>query len=420
MMKNLNTILVLILLTWSPLQGQISEFNTDPDVSFKLARDLAFNGHKSESRDILNHILTKYPDYHDIRVFLGSTYSWDGLYEDAFESFNYVLKKDPMRKDAWIGAINNELWADHARKALNLAARGLQYFPDDETLLYKKASAQAESNIPEEAITTLESLIKAHPLHQKAVDYRNYLINELSYNTIGLRASTDLYSSTFDPMQYYAIKYGRQTKYGSIIGRVNFNRRFNSNGVQFELDAYPYIAKGLYAYLNLGFSNSFLFPKFRYGTELYKSLPHSLEASLGIRTLKYNSGSTYIFTGSIGHYFGNNYIFIRPYIIPNDLGSSKSGSINFRRYRKNAENYFSISMGLGYSPEVEKIRNMIDQNAIIKLNSQKFNIGYYFTMNANRNAWGANFGIAHQEISFNPGSYFWIYSLSFSCDIRIK
>jgi YaiO family outer membrane protein len=69
----------------------------------------------------------------------------------------------------------------------------------------------------------------------------------------------------------------------SIIGKVNFNRRFNENGTQIEFDLYPKLQK-VYAYVNIGFANTFLFPDLRYGAELYKSL-HSLELSAGFRTL---------------------------------------------------------------------------------------------------------------------------------------
>jgi YaiO family outer membrane protein len=44
----------------------------------------------------------------------------------------------------------------------------------------------------------------------------------------------------------------------SIIGKVNFNRRFNENGTQIEFDLYPKLQK-VYAYVNIGFANTFLF-----------------------------------------------------------------------------------------------------------------------------------------------------------------
>jgi hypothetical protein len=41
-----------------------------------------------------------------------------------------------------------------------------------------------------------------------------------------------------------------------------------------------------------------LFPDLRYGAELYKSLPHSLELSAGFRTLKYST-TTNIYTEAL-------------------------------------------------------------------------------------------------------------------------
>ena len=222
----------------------------------------------------------------------------------------------------------------------------------------------------------------------------------------------------FDPTQYYTLKYSVQTKYGSLTGKLNFNRRFGENGLQYEIDAYPKISKGFYAYLNLGVSNSFLFPDLRYGAELFKSLPKRFEVSLGFRTLEYTTSTT-IYTGSIGWYTGNSYWAFRPYFTPGDSGTSKSGTLTYRKYRSDADNYLGVSVGMGFSPETNQF-NFSGNEATVDLKSQKINFGYFFTSTNKRNAWGAQFGVSHQEISFDPGSYFWIYSLSTSWDLRFK
>jgi YaiO family outer membrane protein len=400
--------------------AQSSEYNGDPDLSFARARELAFNQERDRARDTLLVLLNKYPDYDDIRAFLGSTYSWDGDYDKAREAFTYVLKHSPERKETWQASINNELWAEKALVALDMANRALQYFPNDRDLLYQKASAQIYGENPAEAFSTLQLIKDQDPENEKAINFENYLIDKLSLNTIGLSSSLDLYSVVFDPMQYYAIKYGRQTKFGSIIGRVNVNHRFQTTGTQFEVDMYPRIVKGLYAYVNLGVSNSFIFPDFRYSAELFKSLPRSLEASLGFRALKYSSGTTMIYTGSVGWYTGNSYLYFRSYIIPNEQGFSKSGSMNFRKYRSDAYNYSSISLGMGFSPLTTRFEyNGLDES-IINLKSQSLSVGQYFTTGAKKYAWGISGGITHQEISFDPGQYFWIYSLSFSWDLKFR
>lgn len=401
------------------MQGQVLSYNGDPDTSFETARNLAFNKQRKQAQDTLLSILTKYPDYLDIRSFLATTYSWDGDYKKARTEFNNVLEKDAKRKDTWIAAINNELWDESPFIALKMTSNALVIFPEDPELLYAKASAQEKTNNPIEALSTIQSILDKNPENQKAKDYKNSLNSSVRKNSIGIKSTVDIYSEVFDPMQYHTLNYTSQTKYGSIIGKVNFNRRFNENGTQVELDLYPKIAKGLYAYLNIGFANSFLFPDLRYGGELYKSLPHSFEASLGFRALKYTTTTT-IYTGSIGWYNGNSYWSIRPYITPGGAGTSTSGTLTYRKYRSDADNYLELSFGMGISPEINQF--IFDGNTtnIVNLKSQKFNIGYYFTTSNKRNALGTQFNVSHQEIIFDQGNYFWVYSLSLQWDLRFK
>ncbi|WP_369764667.1 YaiO family outer membrane beta-barrel protein [Flavobacterium sp. WC2429] len=401
------------------MYGQEEKYNGNPDTSFETARNMAFNKQRKQAQDTLSHILTKYPDYHDIRSFLATTYSWDGDYKKARKEFAYVLEKDPQNKSTWIAAIKNEIWGDKPYTALEMTTEALKNFPDDAEILYLKASAEEKTNKPLEALNTLESILNKNPEDQKAKEYKSSLSTTLRKNTIGIKAEVDIYSEVFDPMQYYTLNYSRQTKYGSIIGKLNFNRRFNENGTQIEFDLYPKITKGLYAYLNIGFANTFLFPDLRYGAELYKSLPKSLEVSLGFRSLKYTT-TTNIYTGSIGWYTGNSYLSFRPYFTPGDNGTSTSGTFTYRKYRSDADNYLGFSFGMGFSPEINQFNFSGNETAIVDLKSQKLNLSYNFTSKNKQNAWGTQFGVAHQEISFDQGNYFWIYSLAVSWDLRFR
>lgn len=411
-----------ILFTFSCLmqmQGQVMPYNGNPDTSFETARKLAFNQQRKQAQDTLLNILTKYPDYHDIRSFLASTYAWDGDYKKARKEFAYVIEKAPENKENWIAAIKNESWSDAPYEALAMSKTALKVFPNDPEITLLKASALKNTDKPLEAQSTAKEILIKNPENQEAKEFLETLNSTMRTNTIGVRASVDLYSKVFDPMQYYTLSYGKQTKYGSIIGKVNFNRRFNENGAQVEVDMYPKITKGLYAYLNLGYANTFLFPDLRYGAELYKSLPHSLEISAGFRTLQYST-TTNIYTGSIGWYTGNSYWSLRPYFTPGDGGTSTSAAINYRKYRSNANNYMSFTYSMGVSPEVNQF--IFDNNkvSIVNLKTQRLNVGYFFSTNKDKNAWSAQFDVAHQEISFDPGNYFWIYSLTVTWDLRFK
>ncbi|WP_100610999.1 YaiO family outer membrane beta-barrel protein [Confluentibacter lentus] len=413
-------ILIIVVLLSTYAIGQETEFKGDPDTSFEVARNLAFNSKRQQAQDTLRFILTKYPNYHDVRSFLGSTYSWDGEYKKAAEEFNYVLEKSPERLDTWESAINNELYREAPYNAIKMVEKAFGYFPENETLLYLQASAQSATNNKEQALIIIDKILVNNPNNEKAIAFKQSLLNDLRHNIIGLITAVDLYSEVFDPMKYYSLKYVRRTKYGSIHGRFNFSERFGSTGSQVEVDMYPTISQGLYAYLNFGVSNSYLYPEIRYGAELYKSLPKGFEVSLGFRSLKY-SEQTNIYTGSIGWYTGNSYFSFRPYVTPGEPKASMSGTLMYRKYRQDANNYFSMEAGMGFSPDIfYRLGFEGNEDVIVNLQSQKFNLGYYFSSKNNINYWGFLAGVSHQEISFNPRSYFWIYSFSVSWDFNFK
>jgi YaiO family outer membrane protein len=410
---------VSVFLCFINMAGQQKVFSGDPDTAFESARKLAFNDHRKQAQDSLTLILTKYPDYHEIRSFLATTYTWDEEYKKARTEFDYIIEKDSKNKEAWTGAVKNELSADLPFDALGIVTEALRIFPDDATLLYLKAKAQEKTNNPVEALSTIESVLIKDPNNQNAKDYKSSLDITLRKNAVGVTTAVDIYSQVFQPMNYFIFEYSRITKYGGIVAKINLNRRFETNGIQYEVDMYPKIIKGLYGYLNLGLSQSSIFPSVRYGTELYKSLPKGFEVSLGYRGLKYDN-ITNIYTGSVGWYYGNSYWSFRPYLTPGDVGLSKSGTLTYRKYRSDANNYIGIAAGIGFSPELNQFYIGQNDPKVVNFQSQKINVSYFFTTSNKKDVWGAVLGVSHQEIPFDQGNYFWISNLTLSWELKFK
>ncbi len=401
------------------MTGQEKIYSGDPDVSFTKARDMAFNNNRKQAQDTLLYILTKYPNYHDVREFLASTYAWDGDYKKSRAEFQKILSKDQHRKTTWVAAIKNEIWAEFPFLALKLSKKALKKFPNDTELLDLQKRAQESSMIPTATGGAVQTISSEIPKDSTTGESDSALRKKVLNNTIGVTSEVNIYSDVFDPMFYNAVKYARQTKYGSIIGRVNIDRRLGEYGTQYEVDLYPKIAKGTYAYLNFGVSGSSLFPDYRYGAEIFKSLPRSFEVSAGLRGLQYDT-TTMIYTGSVTWYNGNNYWSFRPYFTPGDNGLSSSGTLTYRKYRSDADNYFGINIGAGISPELNQNYFFENDDRIVNLQSQKLNVAYYFSTHNKQNAWGAQLGIIHQEIPFDQGNYFWISTLALSWEIRFR
>jgi YaiO family outer membrane protein len=423
MKKNKIIFKILIVLNVIFIQSATAQntfFTGDPDEAFAQARELAFNKQRSAAQDTLRLILTKYPTYLDVRSFLASTYAWDGNYKLARKQFKIILKKDNTRKKDWIAAINNEFWAENPYKALDLTEDALGVFNNDSEILLLKALAEEKTKNTKEALATINGVLKNEPNNTNAIKYRDKLKLLLSYNTIGIRSSVNIYNKNErDLMEFYTLNYSRDTRFGSIITKVNIDRRFGDTGIQYELDMYPSLGKGLYAYVSGGFSNTSLFPNWRYGAELYKNLPKSFEASLGFRGLKY-SGTTMIYTGSVGWYTGNAYWSFRTYVTPGGAGTSKSGTLSYRKYRADANNYFSVGVGLGFSPEFDPYPINETNVPTFDLKSQKIDFGYFFSTENKKHFVGTRLGVSREEKINDRDNYFLVFFLGLSYDVKFK
>lgn len=423
--KQVTQVLLLMILIFlmHDLSAQKKVFNGNPDTAFKVARDLAFNGKRAQAQDSLLFILTKYPNYLDIRSFLASTYSWDGKYAKARKEFQYVLNKDDKRKTDWIAYIKNEQYAEKYFKSLELVKTALKVFTDDADLLLLKARSEFNRRNIQEAYRIVKRAVEIHPKNENLLKYKKSIDAELRLNAIGISFSTDYYDFDKDNgranMYYSSFTYSRQTKYGSIISRFNYTNRFETDNYQFEIDMYPRIINGLYAYVNAGYSNSPLNPSQRYGFELYKSLPKSLEASLGFRWLKFTTSTT-IYTGSLGWYKGNSYWGLRGYMTPGDPGTSGSGRVIYRKFRADADNYFNIEVGFGASPALDRFAPGFTGNEIFQLDSQALVLGYFFSSKNKKNLWGFNANLFKEEKPFAKGEYFLYPTLGISYAIRFK
>ena len=321
----------------------------DPDELFRKARDLGFAGQREESRSICHRILEQYPDYREVRVFLGRLHSWDGQYDEARRTLLDALSGSPEATDARTALVDVELWSGNPNPALEHSEAGLLTAPANEALLYRKAVALSRLSRNDEAGRTLEYLLARNPAHQEARSLRE----ELGAGTEPYRFTADFayeHLSLLSAWQEGSVSLSRRTRRGSVAGRLNYARRFAATGHQYEMDLYPTVRQGLYAYLNFGYSVGSVFPRHRAGIELYANPGKGLEFSGGFRYLHF-SRDVWIYTGSAGKYFGNYFVNIRPYITPGTTGTTASATFMLRRYYSNSDSYIGFSAGAGSAPD---------------------------------------------------------------------
>ncbi len=418
------TVLVTALLMCSRLAfAQVDTLAMDSDELFKIARNEAFNGNRDKARTYLKAILVKSPDYADVRIFLGRTYSWDGNRNEARAEFEKVLAKEPENIDALSALIDVEIWDDKHEKALELSNSGLAKHPNEPDFLFRKAKALYKLQREKESASTLQSLFVVDANHKEGLELLQTLKTAGIKNSLTVNYSVDRFERVFDAAQYSYFQYGRITRRGSVFLRYNYSNRFNTNGHQYEVDLYPTIARGLYAYLNYGHSETSLFPLNRFGGELYFKLPKAFEGSGGLRYLFFRSGTKVtLYTATIGKYAGNYWFSARVFLTPDKIAPLSSSFIfQIRRYLKDAENYIGVVGSFGFSPDVTNLSQISDDSSvkanIATLRSSRIALDYRRTFGIHWLA-GASVNYAKQEYLFDLGNLNTIYTWSLNLQYR--
>ncbi|MFH0992336.1 MAG: YaiO family outer membrane beta-barrel protein [bacterium] len=413
-------VVLLCIILSHPLYAQIDTLSLGVDELFLIARKKAFGGEREEVRKLCRIILQRSPMYDDVRILLGRTYTWDGRRDEARKELMIVLSQQPANTEAILALADVELWDDKPDAALDLLNRGINSSPNNDALLVKKARALRALKKEEQALSILNLAEDINPSNPEVTEIRHLIQLQSMSNTISINYSLDHYSDYYDPMKYAALQWGRRTSIGSLIARINYASRFQTHGWQVEMDSYPRIADGYYAYINYGYSVSTLFPRHRFGFELYMRLPSSMEGSLGLRHLYFERDSKVtMYTGTIGIYSGNFWFSLRPTLTPDGGNFSKSVTLSARYYLGSSEDYFSVKGGIGFSPDERAIQSStgLTGKQLFYLKSQTIGLGWQGGITDSFAAY-VNCDYTNQELSFRSGYYVVMYSISLG--MRVK
>lgn len=380
---------------------------TNVDEAFARARTMAFAGERSEARDLAYAILEQSPNYHDVRILIARTYAWDGSYDKAREELNYVLERQPDYKDALFAAIDNERWAENEQAMLNYSKQAVKYHSVDTDVLLKRAESLHSAGKDREAVKVLNQLEQIDKSNEDAQQLRASIKTSRQDYTLTTAYTYDTFEDVFEDIHQGYVQLARRTNYGSLIGRVNYQHRFSTDGLQAELDFYPTIAEGWYGYVSAGYSSSSLFPEFRSGAELYKNLPGGFEVSAGFRYLSFNS-DVWIFTGTVSKYQGNWFFTVRPYITPNSVGVSRSLSLLARKYLAGPENYITFRGGFGFYPEERRFQDV--SGDVFFTESQFIGIDGYKEFRYNLSAF-LSLDLTRQELTSDPDNFINVITL---------
>ena len=347
------------------------------DELFAQAKKLTFEDKNyTEAIRLSKQALQQNPEYLDIRIFLGRLYTYAEMPDSARIEFKKALELKPGYEDTYVAYGSLEYWTKNPEQALVIVDEGIKHNEKSEALHLLRTRILVDLRKYTEANKSLNDVLAINPGNTDARALYGNLINYASKNKIGLNYDYVYFDKQFDNAWHLgSVEYARQTGVGPVILRASLANRFQKSGTQFELDAYPRLSKTFYAYISGGYSASSVFPKYRAGFSLFASLPAAFEVEAGFRMLNFGE-PTWVYTGSLSKYHKSFLFTFRSVLTPMNSSVSQAFSFNMRYYVGGPDDYLSLGLGTGISPDNPRNNILFNNGQAYKLKSNSVSAAY--------------------------------------------
>jgi YaiO family outer membrane protein len=370
--------------------GSNALFADDAEDVIRKARELSSNKHRAQAIQLLEDFLEGSEDG-DVRLVYGLMLSWDGKYEQARRELKTVLLEHPAYTDAARALANVELWSEHPDAAEKIIDRFLEREPDDRDLSVQRVRALRAMKRRKEALALLNRVLIISPGDKEALDLRSAIRQEEQAWRAVFGENNTWYSGGFSPLTERTLSLKRGANAGSTVFSYSLARQFGYTSSQVNVDSYPHLWKGAYAYVNGGISPDHnLYPHYRFGADIYQNLGHGWEGSGGFRRLLFSTSHLTVYTAMLGRYHANWFFSGRTFLTPGSEGTSRSIQLEARRYLGDGGRFILFRYSFGASPyEIQSL------NEVGILNSSS----YTTAMNWFMGNWllSGTAGIAHEE-----------------------
>lgn len=328
------------------------------------ARMKAISGQRVEAVQMLRTLLTDSPRDVDARLLLGVVLSWDGQYDDATTELRQVLDQSPTYNDARVALANIAWWTGHYAELHELAIDGRRQRPYDVEWMLLDARALDGMGRRREARDVVTALLAKQPGHVQGRAIKDRIDAELRPWELTVGYGGDRFSDGTTPWSESFVSVNRRTAIGTVIGRMSRATRFGYSDRLVEVEAYPKFRPGTYAFASFGMSqDDTLYPNYRMAADLYQSLGHGFEASVGYRRLGFST-ATDIYLATATKYVGNWMITGKVFSVPDYAGPEDSVSYHgvVRRYiRGDGVSFVGGGYSRGFSREEVADRAVLQQ-----------------------------------------------------------
>lgn len=323
------------------------------EVRFLEAKQLERSGNRIEAINQTEKLISEFPTEVDVAIFGAQLQAFNKNYPESLKRLEKLNETYPNNYDILSVYIDVLRWDNQNEKSLQFCDSLLQLYPDNEEILIKKGKSLEILEKEEEALKVFEQVLLKNPTQEEALVAKKRLSVTSYKNHLGIFYYNSSFLEDIKPWHMGGIELMRKTKIFPIRAQLTTATRFDEFGTQLEAEAYPKLSAKMSAHVGLGFGNNIrIFPDWRSTLDIYRTLPHKFEFSLGFRTLKYPNGINMIYAGYLGKYFNNYWLVYRGYVFspPDESKLYLSHTAMIRRYGNDIDNFTAISFFTGNTP----------------------------------------------------------------------
>ena len=193
-----------------------------------------------------------------------------------------------------------------------------------------------------------------------------------------------------------SLEYQRYIGLTSLTARVNYSKRFFDDGMLYQLESYPVLSKNLYFFASVSYSDTEFFQNYGVSLSGYYNIGKGFEVEGGFRYLEYDADEFFSTVLGLTKYTGNFYINARAFLGPKTQDTFiQNYQLNLRYYLNSSEDYLSLRLGTGISPD--------DQSRFTQINSNPDLIARYGFLGINKSfkklICNAGIGYLYQDLS---------------------
>lgn len=310
--------------------------------------------------------------------------------------------------------INNNLEQKKSKDMLALLDEELKKDPDNISLLFKKASMNADITNFQNSLAALDEILFLDPHNTQASDLRERLLKlnaEKPYNEIGMDWNESYVSDLKDFWIYSSVHYYHMTDNIKFGGHIYYANRNGSGEEQLQLEVYPQLTQHIAGSFTFGLAKvqQILFPTYQYNAEAYFDIANGFGVSLGQggqEFVKLSNQEIFTYTGSLNQYLEKYFFWFRPYYYTPI--HTALYTIGARRYFSDENNYINIRFGAGRIPDIGDVAPL-DQ--ILTVN-EKFASGIDGQISVTKNIF-IKYGVGYTKLHYPAGLLREITDVSF-------